>query len=407
MPKRHHWTHHAANMAGHAWKHRHHAYEAYNHWKKHKTKTEDNPGPPGEVVDVNAQAWRRSKSRAGRFKVSWSKLEKKLVSSAVQTQYWRLQGLQVFDTATATSGGYFNINSTNAGLVNQFYYPLYLMDVTATPNVSTNGVVVYPGVMWRLTVDDRTTTTGNYSFVGPANLQDKTGATYTPGINGTAENASQWQPENLPHITGIVPNYPGQRELLSWVQAKFLLYAPKNRPTRFLIQYVQLEDDWLCPDWTPGTGLDSSTYVGERNAFWNAMSKPWCNHPLNSQDPKLSKKLKVIRTVLDCVMEPKLTTEPAQDATTTVGHMRTHVDFYKMNRKCVYDWNDSVQTYGDAVQMSYQQDKAINRSQVHPKARVFLMIRALSQYNNLTATLDPRFEPSFDLVLRKKTVHIA
>jgi len=244
--------------------------------------------------------------------------------------------------------------------------PCYLYDITATPNM-VNGAATFPFIRWVPTFS-------------------------TPQDTGTITwaNDIQLQTENQ-DTTGAVNSsvFAGASDQLNWMQAKMMFYAPLTIPCRFQVDIVQITDTRLVPGST-----DSGTQF--HAAFWQAMLKRFIYSPLETGDPKYKKYLKILHST-SFILNPKESTE----ATNTV--FRELNIFKRFNRNCKYDWQDQ-----DRMNMLVQEGQ-VNTDQtlsttVHPRSRIFLMVRA--QARNGTA-FSTNIHPSFDIMLRKRTSQFA
>lgn len=229
-----------------------------------------------------------------------------------------------------------------------------------------NGSIQNPTIGWYPTFSDPTST---------ATLSWTRAFTYTN--------------ENVDNATAIVDNYPGGSDTLDWVQAKLLFYAPTTRASRIQVDVVQIRDTRLVPD--ASTGVSNFAC-----AFWQAMVKRFAYSPLEPGNNEYAKYLKVLDSKT-FIMEAKEST----DAVNT--NMKELNLFYRFNRKCKYNWADE-----DKMAM-LSQDGQINTdtnisTQVHPRSRIFLMIRG--QATNTTAD-SSALHPSYDIVLRAKHSQLA
>jgi len=245
--------------------------------------------------------------------------------------------------------------------------PCYMYDLTATPNM-VNAAGIFPTIRWTPTFSNPTDV-GTVSWTNDLQLQTENQDT------SSQSNSSV---------------YAGASEQLNWVQAKMMFYAPLTVPCRFQVDIVQITDTRLVPQ--TGTVPDGNFHT----AFWQSMLKRFIYSPLETGDPKYRKYLKVLHTT-SFILNPKESTE----ATNTV--FRELNIFKSFNRTCKYDWQDQ-----DRMAM-LSQDAQVNfdnnlSTTVHPRARIFLMIRAQARNGVAFST---NIHPSFDLMLRKRTSQFA
>lgn len=351
------------------------------------------PGSSIRVVDANAQQYGRSKATfSRRRKVSASRL----VHSAKESRYLRLQGLTTFGVGP----GYVRCDlSSTAPASATVNWPLWLFDLKATNNVE-DGTLRSGVVAWRLTTPS-TASTSNAIFINNYNQWQNS--------DGTVGATSVWQPENYSGSASGTSGIPHRKTFLDYVQGKFILYGCSARPVRWRLELIKLKHDYLHPDFaitTDPVAAADVDLVAERNMFWQYMTKPFTTTPINTQNPKYAKYYTTVRTLCDFVLEPKLTTEPDLDIGATaveVPHMHQFNYFERMGVTCKYDWNDdALAAWGTN---SFQQNIGQTRSTVSYRDRVYLMIRALAPINNVnvaSTAADPNQDPTFDIVLRKK-----
>lgn len=357
------------------------------------TRTRMGTGSAIRVVDENAQQYGRSSATYNRKrKISSSRL----VQSAKESRYLRLQGLTTFGVGP----GYVRCDlSSTAPASATVNWPLWLFDLKATNNVE-DGTLRSGVVAWRLTTPS-TASTSDAIFINNYNTWQNS--------DGTTGAASVWQPENYSASATGTSGLPHRKIFLDYVQGKFIFYGASARPVRWRVELISLKHEYLHPDFAITADPTSAADVNllqERNMFWQYMVKPFTTTPINTQNPKYKKYYNVVRTIGDFILEPKLTTEPDLDIGVTaveVPHMHQLNYFERMNCTCKYDWNDdSLAAWGTN---SFQQNVGQTRAQVDFKDRVYLMIRALAPINNTLVGVnaaDPNQDPTFDIVLRKK-----
>lgn len=253
------------------------------------------------------------------------------------------------------------LNTSTTSTTGSLSLPLHLWELNASPNV-VNGVATNPTIMWTPQFSDPTST-GTLSWNKPA-------------ITLALENADA--------PTNAYDNYPMGGDVMDWFKAKMIFYCPTTLPCRYQIDVVQIKDTRLVPD-TANTGAFAA-------AFYQAMSKRFAYSPLEEGDSRYQKYLKVLYTTT-FILNPKESTE----AVNTI-YREVNI-FMRTNRRCTYDWEDQDQMAMLSQEGQTNTDTNLKTS-VHPRARIFLMIRAQSK--NGTA-YSPTIHPSYDIVL--KTAH--
>lgn len=257
----------------------------------------------------------------------------------------------------------------NIGLLNvsptvstgPFQVPMNLWELNASPNV-VNGTISYPTIRW-----------------APVFSTPLSSATLSWTNDGTLAL------EDTDNATSYVQNMPSGSSHLNWIKAKLLFYAPTSIPCRYQIDIVQFKDTRLVPDAT--TGVSSFA-----RSFYQAMTKRFAFSPLEDGDTKYQKYMKVLYTN-SFILNPKESTE-------SVNTIFRQVDiFLRLNRRCTYDWEvqDGVGMLAQEGPQNYGEN---NKTSVHPRARIFMIIRA--QANNSTA-YSATVHPSYEMVL--KTCH--
>lgn len=253
--------------------------------------------------------------------------------------------------------GLLNVSPTTT--TGPFQVPMNLWELTSSPNV-INGTITYPAIRWE-----------------PVFSSPLASATLSWTNDGSLSI------ENTDNPVTYSTNMPSGSSHLNWIKAKMLFYAPTTLPCRFQIDIVQFKDTRLVPG---ATATDFS------RSFYQAMVKRFAYSPLEDGDTKYQKYLKVLYTQ-SFILNPKETTE-------SVNTILRQVDiFLRLNRRCTYDWEDT-----DGMNMISLDNQvnigANNKTQVHPRARIFMIVRAQAQ--NGTA-FSQTIHPSYELVL--KTAH--
>lgn len=236
--------------------------------------------------------------------------------------------------------------------------PMHLWDLTAAPNV-VNGTVTLPVIQWV-----------------------PTWGTPAAGASFIWQNSQNFTVENSDQAATITSQYPNGSDTLNWIQAKMLFYCPTTLPCRYQIDVVQFKDTRLVPDSVTGTNQFAS-------AFYQAMLKRFMYSPLETGNSRYQKYLKVLHTQT-FILNPKESTE----AVNTI--FREVNIFMRLNRRCTYDWSDQNNMALTGAGGQTNTDVAV-KTTVHPRARIFLMIRAQSP--NASAFLST-IHPSYDIVLR-------
>lgn len=260
--------------------------------------------------------------------------------------------------------------------------PCHLYDLTSVNNAN-NGTPINPIVGNELRFStELDNVTGTPVFASWNALNQ---------VNAT----TNWTALTAPAGDSLSPNIASQLEggtgFLDYVSVKMLLYGATAQPNKFLIELIQINKD----DLVPIPDLGSSTAVGptaQHTAFWQYMTKRFCYSPLETNNTNMRRYYKVLKS-LTVEFDPK---ESSETASNRYKEVRM---FLKLNRKLDYRWKET-----DVMAMSttdVQVNLGVNQCYVHPRARIFLMIRALNPFQGPTATSTAANTPTYDLVLDK------
>lgn len=319
-----------------------------------------------------------------RFKRRLGKLtQRKLnyLSMDTFTMFWR-----ALDNLDVGQGKLWMYNAYN-GTPNQHFLPLYLIDLTSSNNVSSGAPTNISPVL-RMT---RSGTSNSYTWVPVSGVR---------GDGTTADTV--WQFERT-SPTGTVGIYPNENSILKWADVRMDLFGCKSQPTKFVVELCQLDED-VCPEshlQTPGTMTDLNAV-----RFWDQQIRSFIYNP-NFSQPQFGGDVRKKKVIDSRVIEisPTSTTESDQDP-----HIKTLQLFYRLNRRCKYNWKDSL-LGNEVVANSLMNTSAMfglngdNQLSVHPRARLFIMIRAVKFVKNAliseSSTVDT---PSFNLQLRTKHI---
>jgi hypothetical protein len=303
----------------------------------------DNTQGHRELGKVSVRYGRRAKKN---LKTLW-----KTVKAAEEKVFLGNQQLSEFGGGSGAQ--YFNNAGNNGSL--QAYANVRLFSVTGTMNVDTSGNLIQNPVMWYPTFTNETDT----------------------GVN-------DWTPVDVfqllgspAQVTNIV-SYPLATSNLRWYRLKLMLYNAVNFPGKYRIELIQLRDERLHPT------SPSSQF---RTAFWQSIIKQWTYNPCAEADTKMNKYFKVMKR-LNVYMDSK-------DTDQTVNTNYKEVNFFcRLNRTCRYDWNQD-----DRMNMQnndQQINNADNLTDVHPNARLYVLVRALAKRVAVPPGFDVNVNPSFD-----------
>lgn len=220
----------------------------------------------------------------------------------------------------------------------------------------------------------------------------------------TASSAATWTP-----MTSSVPlqqwsvmtapnNNPermeGGQSFLDWVSIKLLFYAATTIPNKITIDLVKFTRDAFVP--SPD---DFTTTSPEHTAFWQAMIHRQIWNPIHPVNQNHKKYFKVLKSIT-IEMDPKETDEMSSTRYKEVTL------FCKLNKRLNYRWKEDAiplvgpSTVGVATNVT-------NQNRVHPRARIFLMIRSYSPMQMPLGVSDQTNSVSYDIALTKKHLNLA
>lgn len=225
----------------------------------------------------------------------------------------------------------------------------------------------------------------------------------TPGIiwsaaqGQTAANAlsSEWQVERNSVGPNIITGTPLGAGILQWADIRLNLFGCKAQPTKVYIELCQFDEE-VIP--SLGTNTDFN-YV----KFWDQQMRPFVFNDTFNQNSFGATKMKRVLDRKIIEFQPTSTTESDADP-----HMRTVKLFYRLNRFCNFTWKDSL-SGGDNVTNAQlttpymHTNQGDNQNRVHPRARLFLMLRAVKFVRNTNYAAQTNTDtPSFNIQMRTK-----
>jgi hypothetical protein len=322
-------------------------------------------GNPTNYIKQSHSSGRRiKKNTRGAWKVLSGNIESVTQGVRLYTPFGGVAGsLRIQNTTNSA------LNTPNSGPAGCLYPPIHLWELTSSQNVqNVAGVATLnaPTIGW-FPIFSSATSAATLSY----------------------SNQFQMSTDDSPGVQSSISNWPANNDILDWCQIKTMFYAPTSRPSRIQIDVVQFKDTRLVPDNTTGVSQFAC-------AFYQAMSKRFTLSPLETGSEHYQKYLKVLDSKT-FIMEPKETTEAPNT------NFREVNLFYRWNRRCNYKWADD-----DLMGMTTNNEGQVNQGdvqlQVHPRARIFLMIRGQALNDTVQTTTGM---PSYDIVIRTKHSHLS
>lgn len=258
------------------------------------------------------------------------------------------------------------------------YYPLVLFELNSCNNIANGAIVTHAPVRQMYQ---------NVSTIQwqPLNGHETDGTTLS----------SVWQTETSSHASSTVGAVPLDQAIHKWSSLDLELWGTKNKPTKYHIALVQFSEDVL-PDW--GNRTDQSA------EFWQSMVKHYVYNPLAKIDDGYNRRKMKILQQYTYNIDPTASYENDTDP-----HVKTVKLFYKFNRQSNFSWmynTPAVQTIPDMNQADWRAERQQNQPQVHPNARIYVMVRA-SNFTKVTegvGTIDNTTTPSISW--RMKTCYM-
>lgn len=259
-------------------------------------------------------------------------------------------------------------------------YPLMLMELNSCNNLVLGTVTTHQPVRTLYQTAD-TASNPKEMFWYPQ-----------PGLlaNGNVDTTGSWVLENSGGTSNSAHTFPHESAIHKWSSIDLELWGCKNKPTKYHIALCQFSEDVL-PDW--GNRKDQSA------EFWQSLVKHYTYSPMAKMDDGFNrKKMKMLKQYTYNI-DPTASYENDPDP-----HVKTVKLYYKFNRKCNFAWQfagPEVQTVADMNDEDWKAEHGQNQTQVHPNARIYLMIRA-SNFTRIDqpAVVDNTTNPSISWRLR-------
>lgn len=235
--------------------------------------------------------------------------------------------------------------------------------------VEANGVLRLPLVLMELNSCNNNIN-GTISTTNPVYQLSQNGTT-TQWLSQSGQlpdgsfGSFQWQLERAPHTATQTNAYPGEAAIHLWSSVDLECWGTRNKPTKYDIMLCQFSEDVL-----PNYGTSDANAT----EFWQSMIKHYTYSPLAKMSNGFNAKKMKIMKHYTFNLDPTASYENDPDP-----HVKTMKLFYRFNRKCNFQWkysNAAGQTISNLNDGDWQQEDAENQTQVHPNARIYVMIRA-------------------------------
>lgn len=321
-----------------------------------------------------------------------AKRVKKLVTNDQRLDKFTLRNYQPWGTGNGAN----ILQSVQNGTVgNVVESPIHLFDLTAAPQSRADGVVLYPTTHYVLTFTNETDQ-------GAVAWKTYDGSGQLFGISSDTTSTTQPIKERSFYLTDTdghglftttsthqnVNQFPGANSLLESFKAKLLFYSCRNHCTKFEVALIQTSEDCALHEAS-----------NRATAVWQAMHKTWGYSPIEEGNNRLMYKhikfLKRMSFVID---------SPNGGGDADLGSRLRQVNFGGyLNRKCNYNWGKNTDRVAINTEDTFENGEASleHSTHVHPKARVYMMIRAMVPYrtNGVAGTPDYNSAASYDIML--------
>lgn len=281
----------------------------------------------------------------------------------------RYQGMNPFG-----ANGFFWMNNIVVG--GRRMLPCYAVNLTSGPQYSYSAQP-----MLQYSMD---TATDKYQWVPTAGQDPNGGASF--GWNTEDNNTAG-------------SSVLGSRTLLKWISVKMNCYGCVAKPTKWLIQVIQLKDDELDP-WRFNAEPALTGGAEHAAVFWQNMIKKYTFNPIATVGREHARHYKVLKSV-SFIQDPQLTIDADQAPKCKEVNL-----FAKQNQMCKWDQiKTKLATIADVIDTAdYTAENVAGQvnGYLDTKYSKILLIRALNAgIDDATSTLAT---PSFDLNIR--TCHV-
>jgi hypothetical protein len=279
--------------------------------------------------------------------------------------------------------------------------PVHLWDLTCMPKAAQGGFrhpVGFYELAFTNEIDTGTVSWKVIDNTGVRYLADQEKSPITTGVEADTglDNQYQLQMTQTDATNPMIQSQtgrlglPGTHSYIESFKAHLMLNGPQTKATKWCIQLVQFSEEV-----SPYQQTKTAT------AFWQQLAKPYGFNPL---EPGLRASMRKHMRVLKSVYVNMDAPESSEDHLN--ARMR-QVDFSGfLNRLANYKWDEETDRVNmDRNDMIDDNDPStvVFSTHVHPKARVYMMIRALctlKQDGGFTPAEFPSYDIKLDVVHR-------
>lgn len=344
--------------------------------------------------DDSGQLYSKASYKFGRYKSKSLRNLYKTVNNNLHSNVLVYRALSPF-TSVGGSTALRNIRAGAAGTYT-YEFPIHMFDLTCASNV-INGVFV-PGSPSYKVLGSETPASG-YSPISFGNvdaISTETGGSLitwkTEATSGSTSNAIGFVPHN--------------HSILKWADIKLICHGAKNYPTKYDISLVQFKRRSVVPIANSAQPVTVEGDTGDIDEFYNYLYKPYTYSTIATEGAtKFRKYFKTLKRV-NFILQPRDTSDSG-----SVTPFKELKIFQKFDRGCWFDWSgentnpagtDTVAIPNSNLAPNYTSREF--STSVYPTKRIFLMIRATSEFQSATPAQVTDVWPTYDFSIRTKHV---
>lgn len=302
----------------------------------------------------------------------------KLAYGAYDPVWYRFQNLSQYDTAVGAIPIATRFNTTT----NDRWLPVHVYDISCAPNILN--------------------TTLTYPIAGVALGTASGGNVISTSLSGIAANGTTSANWNFESASNFSTENPLRKGFHCHTSIHFNLYGVRKRVTKFIIELVQVRDEFA--DIFTG---DNANIQKRKLVDWWSRTLIYSN--LNAADPQTAHSVRVLKRYT-CSISPTGSDDYGGELGST-PHMQTLHWFIKHNRNRRFDWQRSAPDAINAQNWDSEVNVTID-TRIQPRKRLYLVVRALSPETKQVAGIgpqtvaaDPITEPSYDIMMRNKWMY--
>lgn len=337
---------------------------------------------------------------------------RKLAREGVAAVYDRFQKMGQYGRQTGylslAKGNAANAQDGTTAVGGYVTAPVYMFDVTASRNYY-NAAEYVPDVGYQVLCG-----TGSSSVA----FNKVLGQNISTGVNGVDKGTAGWQRYESSRVAAAFDS-PLDSAILDWVKVQLIFFGAKKTSHKIWIDVCQMDPQlqpraqqlnlgYLSADPLSAAattiGTDEQTNIVDGYQWWNNELARLQDGPFATYASKVKKMPFKILARKTVEFTPVSSYEEAGSA---LCHKQSVNMFLKMGRKCDFAWRNDTAPPLILGNSTIETDVELGQHAcyVHPKARVFLMIRS-QVFNkvgdNAAFGADADCAPSFDIRISRK-----